>query len=35
MLRALLAVNVALIAWAIGTLAWVLLIWLFPERARR
>jgi hypothetical protein len=30
----LLAVNVALIAWAVGTLAWVLLMWLFPERAR-
>jgi hypothetical protein len=30
----LLVLNVALIAWAVGTLAWVLLMWLFPERAR-
>jgi hypothetical protein len=35
MLRFYLVLNIALIGWAVGTLAWVLLIWLFPERARR
>jgi hypothetical protein len=34
MLRVFMVLNVALIAWAVGTLAWVLLMWLFPERAR-
>jgi hypothetical protein len=35
MLRIFLAVNVALIGAAVGTLAWVLMIWLFPERSRQ
>jgi hypothetical protein len=35
MLRVVHVLNVALIGWAVGTLVWVLLMWLFPERARR